>query len=240
MSVCPHDTAKNVYGWFMLNTYVQRHLAARIRFEPQDNFLKEREHVLASEHHIVYANPYSAVMFAQQGFVPVAKPVGIYDETFLVSLADAPDISTLSARPKVASATDKLIIHNLGLTLLPQVGLDAEAVDFVMAGNHLAAAKAVMDGKADLGFVFNETWHGMSKLIRAQLKVIAETHQGFAFHCFMVGPEWADRAQEIQELLCGMTEDKAGVAILEDLRFTQGFEPVPEGNLQRLAEMMGL
>ena len=39
LSVCPHDTAKNLLGWFTLNTYLQRKLGTGIHFEPQDNFL---------------------------------------------------------------------------------------------------------------------------------------------------------------------------------------------------------
>ena len=46
LSVCPHDTAKNLLGWFTLNTYLQRKLGIGIHFEPQDNFLVERQRVL--------------------------------------------------------------------------------------------------------------------------------------------------------------------------------------------------
>lgn len=239
MSVCPHDTAKNVHAWFLLNAYLQRRLAVRIRFSPQDNFLREREQVLASEHHLVYANPYSAVLFGRQGFVPVARPVGIFDETLLVTRADT-NPATLPRRPRIASATDKLIIHNLGLTLLPGLGLDPAGVDFVFAGNHLAAAKAVVEGKAHLGFVFNETWNGLSNAIRSELKVLTESRGGCACHCFLVGPAWASRTEEVRALLCAMIRDPRGRAILLDLRFEQGFEPVPGGMLAYLANLMHL
>jgi hypothetical protein len=29
MSVCPHDTARNVYGWFFINSYLQSILLKR-------------------------------------------------------------------------------------------------------------------------------------------------------------------------------------------------------------------
>ncbi|HNL22741.1 MAG TPA: PhnD/SsuA/transferrin family substrate-binding protein [Rhodocyclaceae bacterium] len=239
MSVCPHDTAKNVHAWFLLNAYLQRRLAARIRFSPQDNFLQERESVLASEHHLVYANPYSAVIFGRHGFVPVARPVGIFDETLVVAHSDT-NPAMLPRRPRIASATDKLIIHNLGLALLPELGLDPAGVEFVFAGNHLAAAKAVVEGKAHLGFVFNETWNGLSKAIRSELKVLTESKEGCACHCFLVGPSWASRADEVRSLLCAMTRDPRGHAILVDLRFEQGFEHVPSGMLAYLANLMHL
>ncbi len=90
LSVCPHDTAKNLLGWFTLNTYLQRNLGTGIHFEPQDNFLVERQAVLDKPFHVVYANPYSALCFARdKGFVPVARPAGVVDETVVVRKAGA-------------------------------------------------------------------------------------------------------------------------------------------------------
>ena len=88
LSVCPHDTAKNLLGWFTLNTYLQRKLGAGIHFEPQDSFLVERQAVLDDSFQVVYANPYSALVFARgRGFVPVARPAGVKDETLVVARA---------------------------------------------------------------------------------------------------------------------------------------------------------
>ncbi|MEX8499460.1 hypothetical protein [Leptothrix ochracea] len=52
-SVCPHDTAKNVAGWFLINTYLQRRLDLAIHFEPCDNVNDEREQVLAGGYELV-------------------------------------------------------------------------------------------------------------------------------------------------------------------------------------------
>ena len=102
LSVCPHDTAKNLLGWFTLNTYVQRNLGIGIHFEPQDNFLVERQEVLDNSFHLVYANPYSALCFAREkGFVPVARPSGVNDETLVVARAGA----VVPDAPRIASAT---------------------------------------------------------------------------------------------------------------------------------------
>ena len=222
LSVCPHDTAKNLLGWFTLNTYLQRKLGIGIHFEPQDNFLVERQRVLDARFHVVYANPYSALCFARdKGFVPVARPAGVVDEAVIVARTEG----AVPDAPTVASATDKLIIHNLGLQVLARVGIDAAAAEFKFVGNHLNAAKAVLQGEADLGFVFNETWAGMSTTTRAELQVIGESHDGHAFHCFMVSPEWADKRDAIQQILCSMHLDPAGLRVLEDLKF-KAFEPV--------------
>ena len=193
LSVCPHDTAKNLLGWFTLNTYLQRKLGTGIHFDPQDNFLVERRTVLEQPHHVVvYANPYSALCFSRdKGFVPVARPVNVVDETMV----------------------------------LERLGIDAAVAEFKYVGNHLNAAKAVLQGEADLGFVFNETWAGMNATTRSELQVIGESHDGHAFHCFMVAPEWADKREAIQQILCGMHLDPSGQKVLDDLKF-KGFEPI--------------
>ena len=214
LSVCPHDTAKNLLGWFTLNTYLQRKLGTGIHFDPQDNFLVERRTVLEQPHHVVvYANPYSALCFS--------RPHTVVDETIVVARAGA----EVPAAPRIASATDKLIIHNLGLQVLERLGIDAAAAEFKYVGNHLNAAKAVLQGEADLGFVFNETWAGMNATTRSELQVIGESHDGHAFHCFMVAPEWADKREAIQQILCGMHLDPSGQKVLDDLKF-KGFEPI--------------
>ena len=62
----------------------------------------------------------------------------------------------MPAAPRIASATDKLIIHNLGLKVLGSGwGSTAGTSEFKFVGNHLNAARPCeVRGEADLGFVF--------------------------------------------------------------------------------------
>ncbi|WP_126445227.1 PhnD/SsuA/transferrin family substrate-binding protein [Sulfuricystis multivorans] len=235
-SVCPHDTAKNLVGWYTLNSYIQRHLGCRLHFEPKDNFLQERAAVLAGPYRLVYANPFSAAIFRREkNFIPVARPVGFFDETFLVGSASGAD---LQRRPlKIASATDKLIVHILGLELLDSQGILRSDCEFVFTGNHLAAAQAAIQGKADLAFVYNETWQGMADSTRQSLRLIAESQSRRAYHCFCLAPEWRDKFQPLQELLCSMHGHPQGSRILADLHFS-GFEPAHESDLDALAAMI--
>lgn len=236
LSVCPHDTAKNLAGWFLINTYLQRKLGLAMRFEPCDNFNVEREQVLAGGYHLVYANPFSALKYVQErGFTPVARPTGVFDETMLVARKG---MGVPAGRPlKVSSATDKLIVHFLGLTLLDKLGIRITECEFQMAGNHLKAAQAVLEGRADVGFVFNETWHGLSASTRDALEIVTATESQMASHCFCVGPELADRVDEVREVLCGMAADPAGRKILDDLHFS-GFEALDRAALDRLATLV--
>jgi phosphonate transport system substrate-binding protein len=238
MSVCPHDTARNVYGWFFLNSYLQSRLGCRLRFEPQDNFLTERHSVLTDDYDLVYANPYSAVLFTRaRGFLPVARPIGVHDETYLVSRPDwtppPPDHHVT-----IASATDQLIVHALGAGLLPTLGLNDSQITYHFTGNHAAAAKAVIDGVSDLGYVFNETWHGLSPYTRSHLQIQQQTDQAIAFHCFLVGPHFHDRANDVTTILTAMTTDPDATEILHELNFPHGLEPTTPTDLDALSTLV--
>ncbi|HMS26841.1 MAG TPA: PhnD/SsuA/transferrin family substrate-binding protein [Burkholderiaceae bacterium] len=236
-SVCPHDTAKNSTAWFFLNTYLQRNLGLGMHFEPKDNFIKEREDVITGGYQLVYANPFSAIVFCKQvGFLPIAKPIGISDEAVLVKYAGA--VLPNDQKIRVASATDKLIIHGLGLGVLSELGFDHKQCEFDFVGTHVKAAHAVIQGKADIGIVFNETWNGMAESSRSTLEVLGETNSKQASHCFCISSEWADKKNQIQEILCGMSTDDKGIRILEDLQFNAGFEPIDMADLDAAIKVM--
>lgn len=237
LSVCPHDTAKNLAGWYLLNTYLQRRLVCNIHFNLQENFIVEREAVLTGGYHLVYANPYSAMEFAEKlGFIPVARPIGVFDEAVLVTRKGTRPLELTT--PKVSTATKGLIVHALGCMELGKLGKDPNSCEFILAGNHMKAAQAVIKGDADIGFVFNETWQGMSAVSKESLEVIAESREGNAFHCFCICPEWADRKSDLLKVLTGMQQDtNSGARILEDLKF-KGFEPVPENTIALLEKIV--
>lgn len=231
MSVCPHDTAKNLTGWFLLNTYLQGRLDCRIHFEPKQNFLQEREDVLQGDYHIVYANPMSAVIFRQKlGFIPVARPIELFDNAVLVGNSGTPQ----QAPVRVASATDQLIVHPLGLSLLLQRGIVLKDCQFQFTGSHLGALKAVIKGDADFGIIYDETWDELAATTRQGVQEIARTHSQASYHCFCVAPAWTERAEKVKNLLCGMQDTPEGKRILDDLRF-KGFEPVNVADFDALA-----
>jgi hypothetical protein len=237
LSVCPHDTAKHMVEWFYFNTYLQRRLGHGIHFEPQDNFNAEREAVLAGGYHLVYANPFSACAFIQElGFIPIAKVAGLYDETLLISRQGE---GLPEGRPiRVASASDKLIVHTLGLSVLENLGIHREYCEFKLVGNHMKAAHAVLKHDTDLAFVFNETWHSMSDTSRQEFNMVAESSDGIAFHCFCISPEWAERKEEIRQTLVAMNDDTKGKAILDSLDFHQGLEALSEDAMDTLQALL--
>lgn len=237
LSVCPHDSATRQFGWFLLNTHLQRRLGIRMHFEPHDDILGERDSVLGGGFDLVYANAFSAVLFARHlGFEPVARPADVYDETCLV-VRD--DLAQLPSRPVVASATDRLIVHGLGMRLLPAVGVDPRSIDTLYTGTHLAAVKAVADSRADLAFVFGETWDSLSAVTTHGLRVAARGGAGEAFHVLMAGAQLASRTDDLREIMVGLRDTEVGRDVLAELGFSGGFVPVRAADLGSFEHLVG-
>lgn len=237
LSVCPHDTAKNLFSWFSLTTYLQRRLSEHIHFEPQDSFLEERSLVLSKTPQLVYANPYSAAVFSRdKGYQCLARPVGVFDESIVVASAGF-DLASAPRPIKVASATDKLILHPLGVQVLQSLGLSTDDIEFVFVGTHLAAVKAVISGSASIGIVFNETWSGLSAATTGGLKVLGQSTGQNAFHCFMAAPAWAERLPQLQAILTSMHDDPKGRLVLDDLKVS-GFEAVAPECVEQLQSLL--
>lgn len=236
LSVCPHDTAKNAVEWFQFNTYLQRQLGCAIHFEPKDSFILEQTAVLSGGFHITYANPLSACTYIQElEFIPVAKPVNLYDETILVGRKG---IGFPEKRPlAIRSASGEMITHTLGLSLLDKLKVPRSDCEFKFVDTHLKSLHAILKGEADLAFVFNDTWNNISESARKELEVIAETDDRIAFHCLLIAPEWAGRKEEIQNILVNMKNDSKGKLILVSLDL-EGFEPLTEDAMDTLQTLL--
>lgn len=238
-TVCPHDTAQNLPGWFFMNNYLQRSSGMHIHFEPFDDFATQRQAVLDGGIQIVYANPFDAALYARElGFLPLVRRAASCDEAYILAGADSP-ISTLddtsSNLYRLSSATDKTAIHSLGVRLLKQEGASRDNFDIQLKGNYLSVIRALTMGEADLGIVFNETYDGLSDLVKAQLKVLGATHQGDTFHLFCVSPELGDKAELLRSILTSMGDNEDGRKCLDDLGFT-GFDRLDDAAFAALVK----
>ena len=104
-------------------------------------------------------------------------------------------------------------------------------------GDPLPDSGTLIKGEADLGFVFNDPWRGMAETTRQQLRALAETRDGRAYHCFCIAPEWAEKRALLQDVLCSMHREPKGQRILADLGFV-GFEPLEPDALGSLHALL--
>ncbi len=229
-TVDPNYSGKNLPGWFLMNTYLQRHLGQVMHFQPYDGFDVCRAAVLANQYDLVYANPFDWVQYVQKlDFVPIAKPRNHFDEVYLCTSAAVPiqDVADLPTRIRVASAHPATLIHMVGLFLLDKADIDRARLEFVFTGSYQGVLKAILQGQADVGFLFDEVYVGASGLIRDRLHIIDRSDDAFAFHAFCIGPRLLPQQELLTQVLCQMDQEARGQVLLQDIGFS-GFAPVTD------------
>ncbi|WP_414039875.1 phosphate/phosphite/phosphonate ABC transporter substrate-binding protein [Acidithiobacillus sp. M4-SHS-6] len=238
-TVDPNYSGKNLPGWFLMNTYLQRHLGQVMHFQPQDDFDKGRAAVLSGHFDLVYANPFDWVQYQQKlGFRPIVKPRNHFDEVYLCGKTEGPMHAPqdFPARIRIASAHPGTLIHMVGLFLMDKADIDRARLEFVFTGSYQGVLKALLQGQADLGFLFDEVYLSASKLIRERLRIIDQSDDAFAFHAFCIGPRLFPQQDMLTDLLCAMDAELRGRVLLEDLGFA-GFEAVSEDEMACLSTL---
>ncbi|MBU2754902.1 phosphate/phosphite/phosphonate ABC transporter substrate-binding protein [Acidithiobacillus sp. CV18-2] len=227
-TVDPNYSGKNLPGWFLMSTYLQRQLHCSLHFSPQDDFAQGRNAVLQGGIDLVYANPFDWVQYVEKkGFIPVAKPKEHFDEVLLCSRKGSPwiDFASLPERIHIASATDATLVHMVGLFLLDKAEIDRARLDFTFTGSYQSALKSLLQGRVDLAFVFDEVYSSASRITQESLQVIAQSDDAFAFHAFCISPRLAHLQDALCTTLCSMEQSEAGQRLLQDIGFS-GFAPV--------------
>lgn len=235
-TVDPNYSGKNLPGWFLMNTYLQRHLGQAMRFQSYDGFDACRAAVLANQYDLVYANPFDWVQYAQKlDFVPIAKPRNHFDEVYLCTsvATQIQEIADLPARIRVASAHPATLIHMVGLFLLDKADIDRARLEFVFTGSYQGVLKAILQGRVDVGFLFDEVYASASGLIRDRLRIIDRSNDAFAFHAFCVGPRLLSQQERLAQVLFQMDQEAGGQVLLRDIGFS-GFAPVTGDELSCL------
>ncbi len=238
-TVDPNYSGKNLPGWFLVNTYLQRHLGQMMHFQPHDGFDACRAAVLANHYDLVYANPFDWVQYVQKlGFVPIAKPRDHFDEVYLCTAAAGPirEAADFPPRIRIASAHPATLIHMVGLFLLDKADIDRARLEFVLTGSYQGVLKAILQGQADVGFLFDEVYAGASGLIRDRLRIIDRSDDAFAFHAFCIGPRLLPQQALLTQVLCQMNEEARGQVLLRDIGFS-GFVPVTEEEIACLTTL---
>lgn len=232
-TVDPNYSGKNLPGWFLMNTYLQRHLGQVMHFQHYDGFDACRAAVLANQYDLVYANPFDWVQYVQKlDFVPIAKPRDHFDEVYLCTSAAVPiqEVADLPARIRIASAHPATLIHMVGLFLLDKAGIDRARLEFVFTGSYQGVLKAILQGQADVGFLFDEVYAGASGLTRDRLRIIDRSDDAFAFHAFCIGPRLLPQQELLTQVLCRMDQEARGQVLLQDIGFS-GFAPVTDDEI---------
>lgn len=238
-TVSPDFTPDHLSGWYIFNTWLQKHTGAAIHLEMYDDFQSQREAIQADKIDLIYANPFDAAMLVREkGFLPLVKAEGAADEALIVVSAESNvnAVEDLSAGTRVAF-TDDPDVRLMGMIMLEPGDLDNDNVIAVPADNYVLVAKHLLKAEADVGIFLAEAYDGLSAMIKKQLKILVRSQISVIHHALMIGPKLQGRREEIQELLVNMQTDEKGPGVLESLGF-KAWQKVDDEEMEFMIDLM--
>ncbi|MGR8930601.1 MAG: phosphate/phosphite/phosphonate ABC transporter substrate-binding protein [Gammaproteobacteria bacterium] len=238
-TVSPDFTPDHISGWYIFNTWLQKHTGEAIHLEMYDDFNSQREAIKADTIDLIYANPFDAAMLVREkGFLPLAKAQNTADEALIVVNAEsnAHDVADLSAGTKVAF-TDDPDVRLMGMIMLEPGDLDNGNIVPVIADNYVLVAKNLLKGEADVGIFLAEAYDSLSAIIKKQLKVLVRSQISVIHHALMIGPKLQSRRGEIQQLLVDMHADEKGEGVLKSLGF-ESWQIVDDEEMEFMIDLM--
>jgi ABC-type phosphate/phosphonate transport system substrate-binding protein len=233
-AVCPHDTARGIDRWALLNTYVNKRLSLGSRFHPYLDFAEfgvdlERERFLWA-----YLNPADTLKARSRfGYEALVRPSGRFDVAYIVRAAGAPLAESLEGK-RVAAVNGYLFF-------LVRKKLADAAVGFetVVAKSYAEVLTLVDQGKADAGVTYNEHFDVLAETQRSRFAVVDRVHPGLS-HVIAAHPSVPlETRSALRELLLAAGGDPQAAALLADLKMV-GFENVPEAPFALLSDVLAL
>ncbi len=229
-TVSPDFNVKHLPGWYVVNTWLQRHTGESIRLQTFDDFATLHRALLGDHIDLIYANAFDAARLVRDhGFIALARPDGRPDEAVVAVNISSPvhEVEALGVNTRVAS-TDHPDVHLMGMILIESADLGPETVQIHRYANFVLVAKALLYDDADIGFFLAETFDEMSPTIRSQLRVLVRSEIFVISHLFLVHPRLAHRADAMRRSLLMMDADPKGMAALDDVGIRRWAEVEPE------------
>lgn len=238
-TVSPDFTPDHLSGWYIFNTWLQKHTGEAIHLEMYNDFHSQRAAIEADKIDLIYANPFDAAMLVRErGFLPLVKAEGAADEALIVVHAESPanDVADLMPGTRVAY-TDDPDVRLMGMIMLEPGDLDSSNIVPVIADNYVVVAKHLLKGEADVGIFLAEAYDDLSAMIKKQLKVLVRSQISVIHHALMIGPRMQERRDEIQQLLVGMHSDEKGPGVLKSLGF-ESWQKVDDEEMEFMIDLM--
>lgn len=237
--IAPDFSPERFAGWHMFNTLLQKRSNMSLHLETPSSH-EEQEKLIADKNPpLVYANPFdAATLIREKGYKAVARPINHSDEMVIVSSAkgDITKLEQLQSGCKVAMANNR-DVKLIGMRLLEAVDLSESDIDFEITENYQAAARTLIQGKADAAFFMAEVFNSLSNLTKSQLNVLIESDISVISHVLLVKDNFAD-ADALTEVVLSLKDDADGQAVLSELGMTSGFEAMSEEDAEFMIDLM--
>ncbi|MEE9319025.1 MAG: phosphate/phosphite/phosphonate ABC transporter substrate-binding protein [Granulosicoccus sp.] len=239
MSVSPDFPPKDIPGWYIFNTWLQKLLGVAIHLELYDSFHAQRTAIRNGEIDLIYANPYDAtVLVREQGFQAVVAPVGVSDETLIAVNENSRcrTVEDLHGKLRIA-CTDDPEVNLIGNILLEPADLDNQQISKTMVDSYVLVAKSLIQGNSDVGFFLKAAYDSFSSIIHDQLRVLISSDIQIIKHALLVGPPLAGKHSLIAEGMLAMPDNEKGKSTLQGMGI-QAWEAVSEEDTEFMIDLL--
>ena len=213
MLVCPHDTAKNPGRWYFLTQYAAMQ-GYPLHLEISFDFAEFHEQLIDAD--IVYANPQDAAQLVNdRGFVPIARPIGIYDEVIFIANHKIADPSLMSLDGQALATVTSMLVTGIGLSVLAREGVQPSEIK--STDTWLMVLDLVRTGQVDYGFMYKDTYEGLSEDNRKSVNAFYVSAEQQAFHSICIDSATVTHKEQWQQALLSMHMNADGKMALEEL-----------------------
>lgn len=238
-TVSPDFNTKYLPGWFVVNTWLQRHLEEGIHLETFDDFDGLHQAMRGGAIDLIYANPFDAARLVRDhGYLAIARPHQRPDEAVVAvnAATGVPAVEDLLPGTRVAT-TDNPDVHMMGMIMIEPADLDASNVFLLQRPSYVLVAKSLLSNEADVGFFLAETFDELSATVRSQLRVLVRSEIFVISHMLLVHPRIADRIPALRTHLLAMADDPRGKAALDDVGIDK-WDPVEQEDVEFMIDLM--
>ncbi len=219
LMVCPHDTASNPDKWFHLAQFLSKNITAAVKFHQCLDF--GEFHQQLTEGGLIYANPQDSLrLIEEHGYIPVVRSSNLFDEIVFIAneSIETPQVSDFNGDDVVS--VNSMMVTRVGVQYLFDNNIRPKTIS--SKASWMAVVKSIYRGEAKFALVYKDFYDGLTELTKRGLQTLDQTEDGTIYHSFLVAPELASMANEIQQHLLGMNsgEDRAK-HILKELGMDQ-------------------
>ena len=239
--VAPDFAPENFPGWYMLSTLLQHRSGLRLHLLMPADAAEQARMLGEGQADLVYANPFdAAAMIREQGYLPVARPLGQSNEMVIATAAESPlqTVEDLQAGCSIA-LTDNRDVKLIGLRLLEPADLGETDIQWQLCASYQAAARMTLNGQVDAGFFLASAYHSLARITRERMKVLVESRLRDISHVLLAHPRMGEDLPTLAQALFAVNPaTPSDLEVLQVLGLPGGFEPMTQEDAEFMIDLM--
>ncbi|WP_072280893.1 PhnD/SsuA/transferrin family substrate-binding protein [Rappaport israeli] len=235
----PDIAPQHFAGWYILNTQLQKLTGYQIRLTIASSRQEQFQAIEQGNIDLVYANPFdSSELVRQKNYQALASPIEKSNEIIIASAAHSSitQLKQLKKGHRIAIAGNK-DIKLIGLRLLEAIDLSEDQLTWIEAPNYQAAARLVIDNKAEATFQLAENYHQFSKLTKIRLHPLIESALDDIHHALLTQTH-NPASKSIQQALIKLSNDPSKQSIFKEIGIPKGFKAIEQENIEFMIDII--